>query len=87
MLATVSATRSAELHHGGTSLAAALTSGYHLAFLIAAALVIAAIVVALAVRGGGEHVRVSSGRARGASARGGSEHAAAGACASSAEAG
>jgi EmrB/QacA subfamily drug resistance transporter len=49
VLATLSATRSESLIDGGTSTAAALTSGYHLAFLIGAALVVAAIVVAVTV--------------------------------------
>jgi len=49
VLATLSTTRSDNLIHDGKSTAAALTSGYHLAFLIGAALVVAAIVVAAAV--------------------------------------
>jgi hypothetical protein len=49
VLATLSATRSGDLIASGTARAAALTSGYHLAFWIAAALVGAAIVVAAAV--------------------------------------
>jgi MFS family permease len=49
VLATLSATRSDHLIAGGRSQAAALTSGYHLAFLIGAALVVAAIVVAVTV--------------------------------------
>jgi EmrB/QacA subfamily drug resistance transporter len=49
ILATLSATRSRDLIGGGEATAAALTSGYHLAFLIGAALVGAAIVVALTV--------------------------------------
>ena len=49
VLATLSATRSESLIDGGTTTAAALTSGYHLAFLIGAALVVAAIVVAVTV--------------------------------------
>jgi EmrB/QacA subfamily drug resistance transporter len=49
VLATLSATRSQHLLAGGTAKAAALTSGYHLAFAIAAGLVVAAIVVALTV--------------------------------------
>ena len=43
------ATRSDNLIDGGESTASALTSGYHLAFLIGAALVVAAIVVAVTV--------------------------------------
>jgi EmrB/QacA subfamily drug resistance transporter len=49
VLATLSATRSDDLIAGGKSTAAALTSGYHLAFLIGAVLVVAAIVVGLTV--------------------------------------
>jgi EmrB/QacA subfamily drug resistance transporter len=46
LLATVSATRAGELHRAGSTLASALTGGYHLAFLIAAGLVAAAFAVA-----------------------------------------
>jgi EmrB/QacA subfamily drug resistance transporter len=49
VLATLSASRSDSLIEDGEATAAALNSGYHLAFLIGAALVVAAIVVALAV--------------------------------------
>ena len=49
VLATLSASRSDGLIDGGASAATALTSGYHLAFWIGAALIGAAIVVALAV--------------------------------------
>ncbi len=49
ILATLSATRSDNLLADGESTAAALTGGYHLAFAIAAGLVIAAIGVALVV--------------------------------------
>ncbi len=49
VLATVSTSRSNQLAHAGTARAQALTSGYHLAFLIAAGLVAAAIVVAAVV--------------------------------------
>jgi EmrB/QacA subfamily drug resistance transporter len=49
VLATLSATRSDNLIRDGKSVAAALTSGYHLAFLIGAVLVVAAIVVAVTV--------------------------------------
>jgi EmrB/QacA subfamily drug resistance transporter len=48
VLATLSASRSDSLVAGGESRAAALTGGYHLAFWIAAALVVAALAVALA---------------------------------------
>lgn len=49
VLATLSASRTATLAHGGASSAAALTGGYHLAFAIAAGLVAAAIAVAIVV--------------------------------------
>ncbi|MGI8802698.1 MAG: MFS transporter [Solirubrobacteraceae bacterium] len=49
ILATLSATRTRDLLAGGTPTPSALTSGYHLAFLIASALVVLAIVVALVV--------------------------------------
>ena len=49
VLATLSATHSTALIERGEAPAAALTSGYHLAFLIGAALVLAAIVVAVTV--------------------------------------
>jgi MFS family permease len=49
VLATLSATRSDHLIAHGKATATALTSGYHLAFFIGAALVVAAIVVAATV--------------------------------------
>jgi EmrB/QacA subfamily drug resistance transporter len=49
VLATLSATRTDNLLAAGNSAADALTSGYHLAFLIGAALVVAAIVVGVLV--------------------------------------
>jgi EmrB/QacA subfamily drug resistance transporter len=49
VLATLSATRTEHLTHSGKSTVEALTGGYHLAFLIAAGLVGAAIVIAVAV--------------------------------------
>lgn len=49
VLATLSTTRSDALLDDGESTASALTGGYHLAFIIGAGLVIAAIAVALAV--------------------------------------
>jgi EmrB/QacA subfamily drug resistance transporter len=49
VLATLSSTRSDNLIDGGETTASALTSGYHLAFLIGAALVVAAIAVAATV--------------------------------------
>jgi EmrB/QacA subfamily drug resistance transporter len=49
VLATLSATRTADLKASGVSTASALTSGYHLAFFIGAALVLAALAVAVLV--------------------------------------
>jgi EmrB/QacA subfamily drug resistance transporter len=49
VLATTSASRTNDLIVGGASTAEALTSGYHLAFVIGAILVVAAIAVALTV--------------------------------------
>jgi EmrB/QacA subfamily drug resistance transporter len=49
VLATLSATRSESLIGGGEATASALTGGYHLAFLIGAGLVVAAIIVAVTV--------------------------------------
>jgi EmrB/QacA subfamily drug resistance transporter len=49
VLATLSTSRTDALADGGHSAAAALTGGYHLAFWIAAGLVVAAIVIALVV--------------------------------------
>jgi EmrB/QacA subfamily drug resistance transporter len=49
VLATVSATRSDHLIADGHSTASALTSGYHLAFWIGAALVVGALTIAIAV--------------------------------------
>jgi predicted MFS family arabinose efflux permease len=49
VLATVSASRSKDLLGSGTAETQALTSGYHLAFVIGAALIVAAMVVVAAV--------------------------------------
>ena len=49
VLATVAASRTDSLVADGDSLASALTGGYHVAFIIAAALVVASIVVGLTV--------------------------------------
>ena len=49
VLATLSSTRTETLRDSGESMAAALNGGYHLAYAIGAALVLAAIVVALTV--------------------------------------
>ncbi len=53
VLATLAATRSDELLANGDPTASALTGGYHYAFVVAAGLVVAAIVVALTVLRGG----------------------------------
>ncbi len=49
VLATLSATHTRGIVHGGRETAAALTSGYHLAFVIGTALALAAVVVAVRV--------------------------------------
>jgi MFS family permease len=54
VLATLSTTRSDNLIADGKSTAVALTSGYHLAFLIGAILIVAAIVVGATVLQGEE---------------------------------
>jgi MFS family permease len=54
VLATLSATRTHDLMAGGTAQASALTSGYHLAFLIGAVLVLVTAVIAATVLKPGE---------------------------------
>jgi hypothetical protein len=49
VLATLAATRTEEMLGNGASLAAALTSGYHLAFVVSAALVVGAIALTASV--------------------------------------
>jgi hypothetical protein len=49
VLATLSTTRTGSLLAGGEWSAAALTGGYHMAFLIGAGLVVAAVAIAAAV--------------------------------------
>jgi hypothetical protein len=49
VLATLSTTRSDNLINGGEGTASALTSGYHLAFVIGAGLVVAAVLVGLTI--------------------------------------
>jgi EmrB/QacA subfamily drug resistance transporter len=61
VLATLATTRTQHLLSAGDGSAAALTGGYHLAFIIAAGLVVAALVVAITV--------LSSGRVEEAEAR------------------
>jgi EmrB/QacA subfamily drug resistance transporter len=63
VLATLSATHSGHLAADGASAAEALTGGYHLAFLIAAALVVAAIGVATVVLQGEKRAARSAIRA------------------------
>jgi EmrB/QacA subfamily drug resistance transporter len=64
VLATLSATRSHDLVASGDSQAAALTGGYHLAFLIGAGLVLAAIAVAVGVLRGEKTAKRAAGAAR-----------------------
>src|SRR4029077_16389822 len=63
VLATLSSTRSDSLIAGGDSTASALTSGYHLAFLVGAGLVAAAIVVAVTVLQPEEQIEIQAGAA------------------------
>ncbi len=70
VLATLSASRSDSLIADGEPTASALTSGYHLAFLIGAALVLAAIVVAIKVVQPEERVAAEAEAASEAGARG-----------------
>ena len=76
VLATLSTTRTDSLLGSGESNAAALTSGYHLAFVIAAGLVTAAIAIAVTVlqpegRGRGRGTRPRRSRRTGAGLLGG----------------
>jgi EmrB/QacA subfamily drug resistance transporter len=58
VLATFASARTDELRAGGESLASALNSGYHVAYLIGAGLVLAATIVAVTVlRPAGQHSR------------------------------
>ena len=61
VLATLSASRSDSLLAGGRSTASALTGGYHLAFLIGAILVVAALAVAASVLEGTRHAEPEAG--------------------------
>ena len=61
VLATLSASRSDSLLAGGRSTASALTGGYHLAFLIGAILVVAAVAVAASVLEGTRHAEPEAG--------------------------
>jgi len=49
VLATLATGRTGDLRAGGESAAAALNSGYHLAYLVGAALVVGALVAAIGV--------------------------------------
>jgi hypothetical protein len=65
VLATLSASRTSDLVAAGESTASALVSGFHLAFLIGAALVVAALVVGLTVlQGDGKPQPVEEGVGR-----------------------
>jgi EmrB/QacA subfamily drug resistance transporter len=69
VLATLSASRSDSLRAGGDSAASALTGGYHLAFAIAAGLVVAAVVLTVTLLGPERAVAISEEReAQGAEA-------------------
>ena len=61
VLAPLSASRSDSLLAGGRSTASALTGGYHLAFLIGAILVVAALAVAASVLEGTRHAEPEAG--------------------------
>jgi MFS family permease len=61
VLATLSATRSGHPAGGGQPSAAALTSGYHLAFFIGAGLILAAVAVAVAVLQAPVHAEAEAG--------------------------
>ena len=71
VLATLSSTRSDNLLADGKSTASALTGGYHLAFLIGAALIVAAIVVALTVVQSEERAEAEVAAAEGSERPGG----------------
>jgi MFS family permease len=62
VLATLATTRTEHLLNGGDGSASALTGGYHLAFIIAAGLVVAAFVVAITVLSSGRVAEVDAGR-------------------------
>jgi EmrB/QacA subfamily drug resistance transporter len=61
VLATLSATRTGHPAGGGQPSAAALTSGYHLAFFIGAGLILAAVAVAIAVLQAPVHAEAEAG--------------------------
>jgi EmrB/QacA subfamily drug resistance transporter len=65
VLATLSATRSDDLMASGTNTASALTSGYHLAFLIGAALIAAAFAVGILVLRGGDQAAEEAAESQG----------------------
>jgi len=61
-LATLATTRTEHLLNGGHGSASALTGGYHLAFIVAAGLVVAALVVAMTVLSSGRGAEADAGR-------------------------
>jgi len=62
VLATLATTRTEHLLNGGHGSASALTGGYHLAFIVAAGLVVAALVVAMTVLSSGRGAEADAGR-------------------------
>jgi EmrB/QacA subfamily drug resistance transporter len=62
VLATLATTRTQHLLNGGDGSASALTGGYHLAFIIAAGLVVIAFVVAITVLSSGRGAEEDAGR-------------------------
>jgi len=62
VLATLATTRTQHLLNGGDGNASALTGGYHLAFIIAAGLVVTALVVAVTVISSGCGAEEDAGR-------------------------
>jgi predicted MFS family arabinose efflux permease len=62
VLATLATTRTQHLLNGGDGNASALTGGYHLAFIIAAGLVVTALVVAITVISSGRGAEEDAGR-------------------------
>ena len=62
VLATLATTRTQHLLNGGDGNASALTGGYHLAFIIAAGLVVTALVVAITVISSGRGAEEHAGR-------------------------
>jgi fucose permease len=69
VLATLSATRTERLLGDGERTAAALTGGYHLAFVVGAALTVAALVIALTVLRAGAQARAREAQPKRAECR------------------